>query len=188
MENDDRKIPEWLLWPETLELPTPNQLYVSLTDLFKALSVFNAYAKFFIVLMTAAPAAVLLIMRLWPNEQIGFQYYLIAGIILFFLLPVGLVSIRVLRNYYELYISSLVYATRLHVAVGYRHIHPWIEQTVQQARKYQYSDKHIDNPTLFIEMLVRSRSEIFGYYRSIIEILSIACFLCGVLFITLSIG
>ncbi|MFC1502710.1 hypothetical protein ACFL6A_04800 [bacterium] len=188
MEKDNQKIPEWLSWPETMELPSINQLYASRTEMFKALSVYNTYTRFFIILLAVVPSAVLLIMRLWPNEQIGFQYYLIAGIILFFMLPVGLVSVRVLRNYYQLYLASLIFTTRLHIALGYRHLHPWVERTVQQARKYQFSDKHIDNPSLFIEMQIRNRTEAFGYYRSIIEILSLSCFLCGIVFVTIGIG
>jgi len=188
MEKDNQKIPEWLSWPKTMELPSINQLYASRTEMYKALSVYNAYTRFFIILMAVIPSSVLLIMRLWPNEQISFQYYLIAGIILLFMMPVGLVSVRVLRNYYQLYLASLVFATRLHVALGYRHLHPWIERTVQQARKYQFSDKHVDNPLLFIEIHVRNRTEVFGYNRSIIEVFALVGFLCGILFITIGIG
>jgi len=93
-------------------------------------------------------------------------------------LPVGLISIHIIKRYYEVYVSALVFATRLHVAKDYAEIHPWLKRTAKQA-------KLVDNSIEFLEFRAKSRKDTFALYRWIIIILSITCGFWGIVFLML---
>lgn len=124
MKTDSKDIPKWLVWPDELDSPDHNLLNESRKEMYTALSHFHNHVKYVIYIMISMPAAILLIMRFWPSEQPNLILYLIAGIILIFILPVGWISIIVIKRYYEVYVSSLVFATKAHIAVGYSQVHP----------------------------------------------------------------
>jgi len=170
-------IPKWLSWPEGVDLPTPEILNESRKEMYTALSLFHNHVKYVIYIIFGLAAAILAILRFWDSGQNNSIAYVISGIILICIFPVGILSINIIKRYYEVYISALVFATRTHISVNYTDVHPWIYRTINQAQKWQ----NVENSLSFLKARALSMEDSFALYRWIIIILSITSFICGVL-------
>jgi len=177
MTEEHGNIPGWLQWPEK-EKPKDGILDESRKEMYIALSLFHSHVKYVIYIMITIPAAILAIMRFWPGAKPQPEFYLVAGIILIIVLPIGFISIRIIQRYYEVYVSALVFTTRLHIARDYAKLHPWLDRTIEQA-------KCVNNNTEFLRMRAKSGKDTFALYRWIIMILSIASGFGGIIFLML---
>lgn len=184
MEKPSDYIQEWLSWPNGKE-PTDDFLEACRKEMYTALSLFHSHVKYVIYIMVTMPAAILAIMRFWPSERPHPVLYLIAASILIVILPVARISTHIIQKYYEVYVSALVFATRAHIAAGYQEGHPWLERTIKQAYDWR---QDVNNAFEFLQKRTTNPEDSFDYYRRIINILSIACFVFGIVFVCLGIS
>ena len=135
MEPLSEEVSKLLSFPNDKEVKrTDKILEESRKEMYTALGLFHNHVKYVIYIMVSMPAAILVVMRLWKTDPPPLVN-LIAGAILILVLPVSLFSIRIIQRYYEVYVSALIFATRVHIAAGYTKGHPWLERTIQQIEK-----------------------------------------------------
>lgn len=183
MEKNSQDIPRWLCWPEEVDPPETSLLNESRKELYEALSLFHSHVKYVIYIMITMPAVILAIIRLWPAAQPNMISYVIAAIILVFVLPIGVVSILVIHKYYQVYVSALVFATRVHIAAGYKQLHPWLERTLKQAQDWK-----VDSSLKFIERRTKSFRDTFMLYSLIIGILAGVSCVSGIIVLYFGFG
>lgn len=158
---------KWLAWNRVGPAEKTNLLNESRKEMHDALRLYHAHVKYVIYIMISVPTAILIIMQFSSNGSPDPPFYIIAAGLLFLVLPIGLISIRIIDMYYRVYVSALVFATRLHMAGDYRENHPWLERTVKQAETWWFAN----DASRFLIARVNSPEDTFVQYGRIIKII-----------------
>lgn len=174
-------VPEWL----KDKLPPLNaakeNLIASRTEMYKTLELYHIHVKYVITMMftllTALFAIVGLIGKL-EQQVISLEgIRTMVGIFLCVVFLLGLVAIVIIRRYYEVYVSALVFAVRVHMAAEVMSCHPWFMRTVEQAKKWQ---SKVDSDHAFLRWRSLSPHDSFCLYAVVIGILSLLSLIYGV--------
>jgi hypothetical protein len=172
-------VPAWLAWPQGINAPSPDQMEAARKEMYEALRLFHDHVKYVVYVLASILAAPLLILRILPSVEQDPVFHLVAGLILLFIPPlIGILSVNVIRRYYEVYVSALVYATKIHVALREVNTHPWVLRTILQAVEL---GARATNSIQFMEARAKSKNDTFHYYRWIILALSLASLVCGII-------
>lgn len=170
--------PEWMRWPGD-ELPTSNDklLKESREEMYNALSLFHTHVRSVIYIMLSVPAVIVIFLRFWNTEDPNPLFYLLAGIFLVAMFFIGILAIFIINKYYKVYVSALIFTTRLHVAAGIWEIHTWLYRTVKQANNWD----DVKDADKFLKKRTRSITDTFSMYASIIVVISLASLACGII-------
>jgi hypothetical protein len=177
MKNTPQEIPSWLSWPNGVKKPDHNFINESRKEMYEALSLFHNHVKYVIYILVSMLGAIWIITQLWPSQESNIVLYKIGGIILIFVPIVGAISVFVIYRYYQVYVSALVFATKVHIAVGYKNIHPWLERIINQAKEWPEVKNSLD----FIKKRAKSLTDTFVLYSIIIVLLSAAGLIFGII-------
>ncbi len=136
-------IPRWLSRGVPRKAPASEVLTASRTEMYQALQLFYSHVKYVITVMTSIVAATIAILGL--TEKFGLSFFPvwreIAGRILCVAVPTSaLFAIIVIYRYYDVYLSALLFATRLHLHPSVWRTqgrHPWFERAVRQACRWR---------------------------------------------------
>lgn len=168
-------IPEWLNKGKPEKNSAASQLESSRTEMYKALELYYTHVKYVITILFSLVAALFAILGLYeklpanllPTSTIKF----LIGYTLSIFVPLfTALAIFIIKRYYEVYVSSLIFALRVHLAVDMAHTHPWFVRTIEQAKKWQ-EKVHSDND--FLSKRSRSLRDTFMLYSGIIVLLAI---------------
>lgn len=175
-------IPVWLRWTTIATLPELDMLRVSRDEMFRSLSLYYEHVKHVIYIMISVPGATLFVLNVSKNV-VPPELLVFAGLALAVVPPlVSEFSIQVIRRYYEVYVASLVFATRAHVALGQVEIHPWIDRTISQA-KIAAEQSRVDDAGAFLAWRASSPNDTFVGYRRIIRTIAWASSIAGALLV-----
>jgi len=172
MGNNHSDIPTWLRWDG--EPPKLNLLNASRKEMYETLALFHNHVKYVIYIMITMPTIILAIIRLWPATELDLLVYAVASVILMLACPICIISILVIHKYYQVYVSALIFATRTHIALGYKH--PWFERTIKQAKDWK-----VKNSMEFLSKRAKSWRDTFILYSCIISVLAISSVACGII-------
>lgn len=120
------------------DLRYEEMLDFSRQNMIKTLELFFEHTKYTLTLMMTVLTAVLAIAA-FSIEKFGDKedqlrlVYFVDAVLLFMLVPIALVSTKLIARYYKLYVACYVYAARLHA----RHAlvdHPWFVEITQRVR------------------------------------------------------
>lgn len=172
-------IPEWLKWPQNQPPPESKLLAIARKEMYQALTLFHGHVKYVIYVLVSMIAAPLLIMRVWPASAASSEFHIVVGVLLTALPPlIGSKSNSIIQRYYEVYVSALVFAARAHIGANLHLAHPWIERTIQQA---EATSDEVTDAQAFLKYRAKSKDDTFYHYRSIIQVVSYASLLAGVM-------
>ncbi len=133
--------PDWLLKGiKTRPRPTHEQLKNARTELYDALALFQTHVRWQIGIMFSLMTTTIGIMiasarSTMPGiisllKDTAFVIVLVTPILVF-------LSWRILRRYYEVYVSALLFALRLDLlADSGEQRHPWLKRTLEQTREW----------------------------------------------------
>lgn len=183
MANISQDIPKWIAWPHEKE-PSPDLCQQSREEMYKALSHWHNHVKYVINIMLAAPVVILTIMRAWPNPKADSRLCLIAGGILVFIPWIAYWAKKLVKMYYKVYVSALIFATRTHTRLNRLPAHPWFKRTVEQA-KTAADEKGAESCLDFLEIRAEDPEDTLVHYRWIIDGLSIINLIAGIIFLYL---
>ena len=179
MNQEEQKI-DFKKWPEDQQKPRMHHINKSRDEMFTALGQFHNHVKYVIYILISMPTLILVLIRFWPQGIKDPIVYLIAGIILIISFPVGILSIKIIRMYYKVYVSCLIFATRLHAQVGYENIHPWFERMKEQAENEFSKAKNFQH---LVDLRTESKNDTVMISRNIIMIIIIASLTVGIILI-----
>lgn len=165
-------LPFWLRWPEPTEPPS-TLLKESREEMYRALSLYHDHVRHVIYIMLSVPGGLLLLIKFSGSAKFDWMLYLISGLVLVLVPPsISRLSKIVIRRYYEVYVSSLIFATRLHSLMVYKrsdeNVHPWFDRTVIQARD-QFKVQSADE---FLKARADNKDDTFIGYCNILDFLA----------------
>ncbi|TET65351.1 hypothetical protein E3J49_01920 [Candidatus Bathyarchaeota archaeon] len=184
-ENYPEDPPKWLTWQGEVE-KNDELLKSSRTEMFKALELFHNHVKYVISIMTSVPTVIFTVLALLRFVEFPYinpnTFLLIGAIILIAIVPINVWAIRIIKRYYEVYVSALIFATIVHSSTKDKHhrAHPWLARTVRQAHKYT-QEKGVDNIDRFVQVRTNSFKDSFISYTIIICIITGASLLIGLI-------
>lgn len=168
-------MPAWLRWPAGLPKPEHVHLQSSRDEFYRALSLFHDHVKHVIYIMVSIPALILIFMRVYPGAEANPATIFIAAILLISLFFIKEKATTIIRRYYQVYLSALVFCTRVHEACEQISAHPWIERTISQAMTHPDVRTSLE----FLEVRADSKDDTFDLYRRIIGVICTLSLICG---------
>lgn len=166
---------------EDVAVMNEQDLAISRKEMTENLTLFFTHVKYTMTLMLTVFTAALAILGFGIkefNEQENFIPWLIlaASFILIMVWVVGKYSESLVRRYYKLYVSSYVYAARVHDKHSVTN-HPWLSE-IKSRVKDIYCEKAVEQ---FIEGDADTDSHSWYYYRKIIRYVGGISLFVGVL-------
>jgi len=177
MPND---IPSWLKNGCPPMDQANEQLISSREEMFKALELYHTHVKHVIAILFSLLTALFAVLgfssKLESDLLSKHQIINLVAVFLITIFPIAIIAIGILKRYYEVYVSSLIFAVRLHLAVDWHRVHPWFDRTIEQARKWTSVASDED----FLNRRTNSPKDTFFCYACIIRLLSVLSLISGI--------
>lgn len=170
-------VPSWLEEPAISRSEASSQLAASREEMYKALELYHSHVKHVISILFAFLAAISGILAFAPKvESILPQalVLIVVAILLIAVLPFGVIAQKILRRYYEVYVSALVFAVRIHMAVELHLAHSWFIRTIEKAHA---ATSDMD----FLMKRSKSIADTFFLYSLVLWFFSVVSVILGVL-------
>jgi len=168
-QREEIEIPAWLCEGVPQRVDIEKILTPSRKGVYKTLELFHSHVRYVITIMFSLLTALFAILTF--SENLGVEKEVIETFIGYFLVAisvVAIISIVIIHRYYLVYVSSLVFAVRVHLASPFKYTHPWFIRTIEQAKKWG----NIKNDLEFIKKRARSPTDTFVLYACIIFLLA----------------
>jgi len=177
-QNDNR---HWLERGVPDDANVQDLLTPSRQEMYSTLQLYHAHVRYVITIILTLITAMFAILSL--PEKSGSAIIVepetmktvVAWFFLFGIAPVAIIGIFIIWRYYLVYLSSLVFATRLHLRSPFRFTHPWFVRTINQAEKWS----KIKDDIGFIKKRAKSWSDTFMLYTYVILFFVGLSLLCG---------
>jgi hypothetical protein len=173
-------IPEWLNGGVPSEDQAKGQLVPSRKEMYKALELYYTHVKYVITIMFSFLTALFAILGL--SQKLGSDVFpletirVVVSVALITLFPLALLAILIILRYYEVYVSSLIFALRVHLGANMVSAHPWLVRTLKQAKTW-IEDIKCDGD--FLRKRALSLKDTFFLYACVIILLGALSVFCG---------
>lgn len=175
------EVPEWLRRSAPSPEVAKGQLAPSREEMYRALELYYTHVKYVITIMFSFLTALFailglsekLVAKVLPSETIK---VVVGAALIIMPLPFALLTILIILRYYEVYVSSLIFALRVHLAAGVEASHPWFVRTIEQAQRWQVKVK---GDTAFLRRRALSPKDTFFLYACLIAFFAILTLFCG---------
>jgi hypothetical protein len=150
-------------------------------EMYSTLQLFHAHVRYVITIILTLITAMFAILSL--PEKLGSAIIIgpetmktvVAWFFLFGIAPAAMIGIFIIWRYYLVYLSSLVFAARLHSRSPFRVAHPWFVRTINQVEEWS----GIKDDIGFIKRRAKSPSDTFMLYTYILLFFVGLSLLCG---------
>lgn len=178
MDND---VPEWIkarapAIDKAMELIGPSR-----DEMYRALELYHTHVKHVMTIMFTLLTALIAVIGL--SGKIGGQELpteairLLVGTFLIIVAPLGVCAVFILLRYYQVYVSALLFAVRVHWAAGLGSSHPWFVRTIIQTNKWS----KVKCDVQFLRRRAISPSDTFFLYAMMILLLSLLSVFSGII-------
>ncbi len=191
-------VPAWLTRGCPTAEPDARMLEASRKEMYQALTLFYGHVRYVLTLILSIPLATFIILALARRDgttifEPGFLRWIAGGVLAIVVPAIAMPSIVVIFRYYEVYVSALLFATRLHLrARTLAGEHPWFQRAIGHASEpvqdslafrllSKLSGGSRGDEQRFIVKRASTSWYSFWLYASIIMILGVANFVVGIL-------
>ncbi len=167
---DQAVFPDWVKLDLPKDRVTLELLQQARSEMLLALNNFYVHSRHIVVFWISAFALVLA----FSNIEIkGFDGYtkIFSAAILFLLALYTLAIQKVVELNYRVYVSTLIYAVKLHVAAQHQDAHPWISRTLRQMARFKSCSEEE-----FIDARTQTREDAFSVYKRMLGFMMIIAF------------
>jgi hypothetical protein len=173
------KTPEPPHWLDSLPGdydPGPDGPAKARDEMFRALQLFYDHVRYVITLLVTVPTAVFAVAAVAKDLGAAREFRWFAAIFLIAAPVVAYFAQQVIARYYEVYVSALIFAVRVHLRSPIKAHYPWFERTINQAAEW----KHVKNAQQFLAERRRSKKDTFFLYGCIIWAVAALCTVAAV--------
>ena len=172
--------PNWIQAGAPEKSTAQGLLTCSREEMYKALELYHTHVKHVMTVMftllTALIAVIGLSSKLDTQTIPAQTLRSLVGAFLVCVLPLGVFAVFILLRYYQVYVSALIFAVRVHWAAGLHCSHPWFVRTIEQANLWT----RVTSDRQFLRRRAISPSDTFALYALMIALLSILSGYCGI--------
>lgn len=179
MVSSQKDIPAWLKKGVPKSADIEKILTPSREEMYRALQLYHAHVRYVITIMLSLITAMFAILGLSARlgDVIAEPEIIstVVGALLIAGCPVALIAVVIIWRYYLVYLSSLVFAVRVHLGSPFKITHPWFNRTIEQAIRWSKVRDDIG----FIHKRASSPTDTFMLYVYIILCLAGLSLFCG---------
>lgn len=151
------------------------------SEVLSALNVFLSHVKYTITLMSSI-VAIALALASFGIEQINYAdlCVTVSSVLLFLVFLISVISKKIVRRYYKIYVSNYFYSARLHEYAENKTKHPWNLDLIKSGF---VENIHDDNAVeKFIENNSVKEKHSWFYYKLFIACFGYVCIVASILF------
>ncbi len=151
------------------------------TEMLTALGMFLEHLKYTVTLMTSIIAVALALASFGLREgEYANLAVVVSSVLLFAVLPISIVSTKIVRRYYKIYASNYIYSARLHKAAGAVPEHPWNQDLINCGFLEDIDSE--DAVDKFIDDECNDEKHSWYFYKRLLAAFGICCTIAAIVF------